>query len=259
MKFDGFDVQQRFEYVAGFMATSPFVPEEFRRTPDFNAPWMRILRHYLPRVLTEGRILVKCGSFGQGKSYTSYFAALCGNFTWHQLPVYHSKAVSRWPIDDKPRFEASYQHTELVVLDDLGTEHDSAWNSGNRDEWFDWRYMRRLPTIVTTNLGKAEFDTFVGPRIASRINGWGWRVELGYDKAPDRRKIEAPVPPPAPQITPVEVELTEEETALRDRAMQIQSETQCGVARAFQRARLELAPEKRTEGQDGPEGATADE
>lgn len=181
-------MQERFDYVAGIMADCPFVPAEFRRAPDMGAPWMRAVTHYLPGVLQDkGRILVMLGDFGQGKSFAAYFAAMCGNSHWANLPFFHSKTISRWPIDDRGKFEQSYTHPELVVLDDLGTEHDSAWNSGNRDEWFDWRYQHRLPTVITSNLSREEFDAFVGPRVASRINGWGWKAQLGYDKAPDRR------------------------------------------------------------------------
>lgn len=57
----------------------------------------------------------------------------------------------------------------LLVVDDLGAEHASAWGQGLLTELFDARHQRKVRTIVTSNLDLAAFKTRVGERINDRI------------------------------------------------------------------------------------------
>ena len=51
------------------------------------------------------------------------------------------------------------------MLDDLGTEAAKDWAEEKVDRIIDWRYINRLPLVVTTNVrGDA-----LAPRIASRL------------------------------------------------------------------------------------------
>lgn len=62
------------------------------------------------------------------------------------------------------RFQAVRQ-TELLVLDDLGTENATSWAQEKLFQVLDYRYVSRLPTIITT---AKELDK-INERISSRI------------------------------------------------------------------------------------------
>jgi DNA replication protein DnaC len=58
-----------------------------------------------------------------------------------------------------------YKNVGLLVLDDLGMESSTRWAQEKLDMLVDWRYVRKLPLLVTTNLDLKEMS----PRIASRL------------------------------------------------------------------------------------------
>ena len=62
------------------------------------------------------------------------------------------------------RFEF-YKNVGLLVLDDLGMENTTPWVQERLDMLVDWRYVRRLPLMVTTNLEMDQLPV----RIASRL------------------------------------------------------------------------------------------
>ena len=53
----------------------------------------------------------------------------------------------------------------LLVLDDLGAEHTTGWASEKIDRIVDWRYVSRMPLVVTTNARGED----LAPRVASRL------------------------------------------------------------------------------------------
>ena len=61
------------------------------------------------------------------------------------------------------RFEDT-RTASVLVLDDLGTENATPWAREKLFQIIDYRYVARLPTIITTN-----WDAEVDPRIKSRI------------------------------------------------------------------------------------------
>ena len=54
---------------------------------------------------------------------------------------------------------------ELLIMDDLGAESSTPWAQEKLYQIINYRYMRRLPTVYTTNLTLAEIDQ----RIRSRV------------------------------------------------------------------------------------------
>jgi DNA replication protein DnaC len=59
--------------------------------------------------------------------------------------------------------------SELLILDDLGTEGGSEWAQGILLDLLDECWNRRSLLIVTTNVPTAEFDRAFDPRISSRL------------------------------------------------------------------------------------------
>jgi DNA replication protein DnaC len=60
----------------------------------------------------------------------------------------------------------SLRNTQLLILDDLGTQSASPWASEKLYQLINHRYNRRLPTVITMNEEAAEVDA----RLWSRIN-----------------------------------------------------------------------------------------
>lgn len=71
-----------------------------------------------------------------------------------------------------PQSEVAYDETfdrireaTLLVLDDLGVENPSAWAKEKLFQLLNYRYIHRLPTILTTNVPTDALD----PRVRSRL------------------------------------------------------------------------------------------
>ena len=58
-----------------------------------------------------------------------------------------------------------YQKCSLLILDDLGVEQSTEWAREKLDEIIDYRYINKLPLVVTTNLSPEKLE----PRIAGRL------------------------------------------------------------------------------------------
>jgi DNA replication protein DnaC len=67
------------------------------------------------------------------------------------------------PFDE--RFD-QIRRAPLLVLDDLGTQSATEWAREKLFQILNYRYINRLPTVLTTNLGLEELDG----RIRSRLN-----------------------------------------------------------------------------------------
>jgi len=71
-----------------------------------------------------------------------------------------------------PSAEISYdesferiRNTQLLILDDLGVENPSGWAKEKLFQLLNYRYVKALPTVITTNTPLDELD----PRISSRM------------------------------------------------------------------------------------------
>lgn len=83
----------------------------------------------------------------------------------------------------------------LLVLDDLGAEHTTAWASEKLFQIMNYRYEYRMPTVITTNVDpmKADFKG-LDDRIQSRLGDIGL-VRRCQIKARDYRPRNVPVKP----------------------------------------------------------------
>lgn len=77
----------------------------------------------------------------------------------------------------------------LLVLDDLGSEQNSPWASGKLYQLLDYRYTRRLPTIITA--GERVLQS-VDERIRSRLMDKSIVAQVTFDRAPDYRPYRLP-------------------------------------------------------------------
>ena len=82
------------------------------------------------------------------------------------------------------RFE-QVRNTPLLILDDFGTQSNTAWAEEKLYQIINHRYALRLPTVITTNLDEDELE----PRLRSRLGHVGQQgvVKLIHIRARDYR------------------------------------------------------------------------
>ncbi len=123
--------------------------------------------------LTRGNTLVLAGPTGVGKTHLAMAIA----WEWFEdgFDVLFSRADDlldwlRQGYDDntyQKRFE-SIRRRHLLVLDDLGTEQAKDWAGEKLDRIVDWRYINRLPLVVTTNAKSEDLAERVASRLADK-------------------------------------------------------------------------------------------
>lgn len=118
--------------------------------------------------------LVLQGSYGTGKTH---LAAAIGNYRLTQgdmvLFITTPDLLDHLRASYSPKSEATYDETfdrlrdaQILILDDLGAENPSEWANEKLFQLLNYRYVERLPTIVTTNVPLENLD----PRVRSRLS-----------------------------------------------------------------------------------------
>ena len=73
---------------------------------------------------------------------------------------------------------ATLKRVDVLALDDVGAARMTGWAQERVFEILNHRYNERRATILTTNLGPSEMESYLGDRIVSRINGMAWIYEI---------------------------------------------------------------------------------
>ena len=116
--------------------------------------------------------LLLSGGYGCGKTH---LAAAIGNFAVSMgvptlfITVPDLLDTLRFAYDDKETtFEERFEQVRrapLLILDDFGTQNATSWAQEKLFQIFNYRYINRLPLVVTTNI---PLDT-IEERIRSRL------------------------------------------------------------------------------------------
>lgn len=158
---------------------------------------IQVVEHYLPALYAEGRVLILISRPGLGKTFSEWYARYATRYlqerpeSWRKSKYGSPSAFVSAPdvlaasIEDKETYSELRELNGLLIIDDLGADYGSEWRDSVLDRLIDYRYLNRLPTMISTNLGKEAFNKMVGERCASRFEGWGWYYALQGD---DRRK-----------------------------------------------------------------------
>lgn len=77
----------------------------------------------------------------------------------------------------------------LLVLDDLGHQRETAWRAEMMDRIIDARYMRRLFTVVTTNLSGEQLPPRIASRLRDRSTGFVAAIEVDDYRPMRTRKV----------------------------------------------------------------------
>ena len=123
--------------------------------------------------LSSGNFLVLAGPTGRGKTHLAMAIA------WEWFDDGFSVLFAR--VDDlldwlRQGYDDNTYHQrlekvrrcELLILDDLGTEHAKEWAGERIDRIVDWRYVSRMPLVVTTNAKSEDLAQRVASRLADR-------------------------------------------------------------------------------------------
>ncbi len=142
--------------------------------------------------VSRGNFLVLAGPTGVGKTHLALAIA------WEWLEDGFDVLFTRVDelLDELRRGYAdgsyhqrleSVRRRALLVLDDLGTEQPKDWAGEKLDRIIDWRYIARMPLVVTTNAKSEE----LAPRVASRLADHSRSVVVQID-AEDYRTMTGP-------------------------------------------------------------------
>lgn len=115
------------------------------------------------------------GGYGCGKTHLA--AAVAHYVIAHQnmralflvVPDLLDQLRAAFAPDQAGTYDARFnaiRTVDLLILDDLGTEHTTPWAREKLFQILNFRYNERRPTILTSNRNFDELD----PRIASRLS-----------------------------------------------------------------------------------------
>jgi DNA replication protein DnaC len=116
--------------------------------------------------------LLFCGGYGSGKTHlaaaiSNYAADLGISTLFLTVPDLLDTLRASYSSDEDPyaaRFE-EIRNVQLLVLDNLWTQNATSWAQEKLFQLFDHRYVKKLPTVVTTDMDLEELDG----RIRSRL------------------------------------------------------------------------------------------
>lgn len=134
--------------------------------------------------------LVLQGAYGCGKTHLA--AAIANEAVARGVPTLFLTVpdlldVLRFAFDTQDvRFEERFEQirsADFLVLDDFGTQNASPWAREKLFQILNFRYINRLPTIVTTNLALAQIEG----RLRSRLSDPDLVTQV-HILAPDYRR-----------------------------------------------------------------------
>ena len=134
-----------------------------------------IVREYAESFSRDSGSLLFMGGTGLGKTHLS--SAVAKAVIDRGFDVLYTSAVNMLSDFENAKFRGEtgrtddYLSAELLIIDDLGTEIQSAVNGSFVYNVIDTRICKGLPTIVSTNLDQKGIIARYGERVCSRLFG----------------------------------------------------------------------------------------
>lgn len=139
----------------------------------------------------DGRNLVLLGPVGVGKTHAAVAATRPAHFDHGTdvrfLPVVELLDLLRPGGPEGALYDLA--DTDLLVLDDLGSERPTEWTAERLYALINRRWLEERPTVCTTNLEPDPLREALGERVFSRLVGNGAVVLrlAGHDRRRKRR------------------------------------------------------------------------
>jgi len=134
---------------------------------------------YAERFAPHAKSLLFTGDTGLGKTHLSL--AIAGAVLERGCSVIYGSAQNLLSRLQRERFapfgeqtdgtERSLLECDLLILDDLGAEHATAFTKSSIYNIVNTRMMASQPVIISTNLSTAGLNAEYGERVASRVLG----------------------------------------------------------------------------------------
>jgi len=180
-----------------------FPPIYSSAPPPHGAEWLAKFHEVAPKI-EGGAILIFCGERGTGKTRMAYELAKDCRFVklppMRQTIAGHEMTVNRKAIYTTAmmlfiRLRASYRNNSpeseldimrelsdasLVVIDELQERGETEFENQKITAILDARYQRGFPTILISNLARADFLKSVSPSVLSRIQENGGFVAFNW-------------------------------------------------------------------------------
>lgn len=123
--------------------------------------------------------LTLIGNCGCGKTHLAFTAAWYNIIHNEETTLYFSVPMMLVKLQatfNRPKYDDTAEtfdklidkikDTPLLILDDIGSQKRSEWETATLDMLVDYRYENELPTIFTSNIAITELS----PRVASRLS-----------------------------------------------------------------------------------------
>ncbi len=152
-----------------------------------------ICRRYADRFSTRSPNMVFSGGPGLGKTFLS--ACIARTVAEQGFSVAYDSATAALAAFEKEKFSRDleesavagtvvkhYLDCDLMILDDLGTEMNTAFTQSALYTLINQRLIAGRPTIISTNLTEEALSGQYGPQIVSRLLGeYQWLHFRGMD------------------------------------------------------------------------------
>ena len=122
-------------------------------------------------------MLILCGTPGTGKTLAAV-SLVCDHGGEIVRAIDLARRIDPWESEIKRGVRELSIGARLCVLDDLGTEVDTARTKEALFRFVDARLTQETRTIITANMAKADIRQAYGDRIADRLNGVAVALEF---------------------------------------------------------------------------------
>lgn len=133
-------------------------------------------KDYVATFTPESKPMLFMGKTGLGKTHLS--AAIAGAVAAKGYRVIYETSqklfdtyeAARFGRDNAPDTE-KYEACDLLLIDDLGAECGSQYTAATFFNLLNTRLMENKPTLINTNLNRAQLEKNYGERVLSRLLG----------------------------------------------------------------------------------------
>ncbi len=170
--------------------------ENFQAETDKQRHVLKVCRAYVDRFddrLAQGGGLILLGSVGTGKSHLAYGIGnalldeqgrrVMGIDVYELMDLIKEKAFSRESgASERAAIKSFVSGLDLLILDEIGAQLGTDWESLMLFKIINERYKEMLPTILISNLDRAALGEYLGERIVDRMQeGGGATLTLDWE------------------------------------------------------------------------------